>query len=174
MSERICRICDASFPYSGFARPYATCPDCRPGSTAECPGCRDTFTRRHAGQKFCGNACSLARYTSDPEHQRTAGKVGGRVRGEQLTRERTTDWYSKRDGEHVHRVVAAEVLGRPLEPEEVVHHEDLNKMNNDPENLIVFPSQTDHARHHRLNHPGAPCECPGIRLKEVMPHDLTR
>ena len=54
---------------------------------------------------------------------------------------------------------------------EVVHHEDEdNKQNNDPANLIVFPDQGAHARHHRLRHLGQPsCDCGGIRLKEVMP-----
>jgi hypothetical protein len=51
-----------------------------------------------------------------------------------------------------------------------VHHEDENKKNNDPWNLIVFPAQAIHAKHHKLNHCGFPCPCPGIRLKEVMPN----
>ena len=44
------------------------------------------------------------------------------------------------------------------------------KQNNHPHNLIVFPGQSAHARHHKLNHCGlAECDCGGIRLKEVMP-----
>lgn len=38
----------------------------------------------------------------------------------------------------VHRVVAEQKLGRPLEPWEVVHHKDRNKLNNDPRNLWSF------------------------------------
>ena len=56
--------------------------------------------------------------------------------------------YAKHYGKHLHRVVAEEMLGRPLVKGEVVHHIDENKQNNDPSNLMVFPSQADHARHH--------------------------
>lgn len=36
-------------------------------------------------------------------------------------------------------------------PGEVVHHKDGNKMNNSPENLEVFPSQSVHAKLHGLS-----------------------
>ena len=45
----------------------------------------------------------------------------------------------------LHRLVAQERLGRPLLPEEVVHHRDGNSMNNAVENLLVLPSQRYHA-----------------------------
>lgn len=47
-----------------------------------------------------------------------------------------------------HREVAAQKLGRPLLPIEVVHHIDEDKMNNDPQNLIVFRTGADHSAHH--------------------------
>ena len=56
-------------------------------------------------------------------------------------------------------------------PEEVVHHEDLNKQNNDPANLIVFATTGEHSRHHILGHVGLPaCACECIRLEGVMPN----
>lgn len=39
-------------------------------------------------------------------------------------------------------------LGRSLTAEEVVHHIDLNKHNNEPSNLAVLPDQAMHARIH--------------------------
>lgn len=44
-----------------------------------------------------------------------------------------------------HRQIAAEMLGRPLLPGEIVHHRDGDSTNNDPSNLLVLPSQSYHA-----------------------------
>jgi hypothetical protein len=45
-----------------------------------------------------------------------------------------------------HRILAEEKLGRTLERREIVHHRDGDKLNNTPENLMVMPSQSEHAR----------------------------
>lgn len=59
--------------------------------------------------------------------------------------------YVKSFGRHTHRMVAARMLGRKLKPGEVVHHIDGNKRNNAPENLMVFSSQSEHAKWHGLH-----------------------
>jgi len=52
-----------------------------------------------------------------------------------------------------HRLVAEYWLGRLLLPREVVHHEDRDKLNNDPWNLWLFPSQAEHQAHHKRDSP---------------------
>lgn len=48
-----------------------------------------------------------------------------------------------------HVMVAEEKLGRLLKDSEVVHHEDENKQNNNPDNLFVFATNADHSRFHK-------------------------
>lgn len=49
-----------------------------------------------------------------------------------------------------HRLVAERKLGRYLKKTEVVHHIDENKTNNDEDNLIVFRTNADHVRFHKI------------------------
>lgn len=50
---------------------------------------------------------------------------------------------------YLHRLVAEqEILHRPIKKEEVVHHIDENKFNNNPNNLLVFKTKNDHAAFH--------------------------
>lgn len=48
-----------------------------------------------------------------------------------------------------HRVAAEYYLGRALQPDEVVHHKDGNRLNNTKENLEVLASQSEHMKLHR-------------------------
>lgn len=55
--------------------------------------------------------------------------------------------YIKLMGRHKHRVIAELMIGRRLNPSEVVHHIDGNKRNNAPENLMIC-TKAEHARIH--------------------------
>ena len=60
-----------------------------------------------------------------------------------------------------HIVVAEAKIGRPLAKGEVVHHLDHDRLNNDPGNLVVVAS---HSEHIRLYHPNG-------RHRKSMPRD---
>lgn len=48
-----------------------------------------------------------------------------------------------------HRLTAELLLGRFLLKQEVIHHIDFNKTNNDIRNLMLFPSNKEHMSFHR-------------------------
>jgi len=56
--------------------------------------------------------------------------------------------YLKYKGRSAHRAVAEEMMGRSLKSGEVVHHIDCNTHNNDPLNLLVLPSMSEHTKLH--------------------------
>ena len=163
-----CPRCGSTFTQpsgKGRSRKYCS-PDCH-HTEFKCASC-GAVKRGYPGKKFCSTECRVTTLTKtnlDPETQRSRGRRGG------ATRRGTASpgSYLKIEGKHEHRTVAAEVLGRPLEPGEIVHHEDRDKHNNDPRNLIVFVDQSNHARHHKLGHVNhEPCACEGIRLREKV------
>lgn len=47
-----------------------------------------------------------------------------------------------------HQIVAEQLLGRPLLPNEIVHHIDFDKTNNSPDNLYVYAGE----HYHRIGH----------------------
>ncbi len=100
----------------------------------------------------------------NPEHQAVAAKAAGVALASLLRGSGKGNRYIKEDCQHQHRTVAERVLRRKLLAEEVVHHEDRDKRNNDPSNLFVFANQADHARHH--GHGFKPCPCSFIRLED--------
>ena len=60
----------------------------------------------------------------------------------------SADWYRKVDYRHEHRVVMEKFLGRPLRPDEVIHHKDHNKKNNAITNLELM-TRAEHMHEHR-------------------------
>lgn len=101
---------------------------------------------RSKSSKYCSSECKMtmqgeiARSTSEcrAARRRGRGQHGGSVKS-------TT--YLKIHGRHIHRVVMESILGRSLQPGEVVHHKDGNRHNNLPENLVLTV-QSDHVRLH--------------------------
>lgn len=98
---------------------------------------------------LCGKHAQRLRRYGDPLYVTPEAQRRANNRTAQLARVQAVrpDTYRKRHGRHEHRVVAEQMLGRPLAPGEIVHHVDGNKHNNDPSNLQVM-SQSEHLREH--------------------------
>ena len=84
------------------------------------------------------------RVTSDEERKRRCREAALIRCGDQA--KPTT--YRKLHNRHAHRVIAEQIIGRPLRPGEIVHHIDGDKHNNSPSNLQVM-TQSEHIALHR-------------------------
>lgn len=86
---------------------------------------------------------------------KAANWKGGRiVKGEYIFTYAPNHPQATKDNQHVqeHRLVMEKVLGRYLEPYEVVHHRDGNKKNNDPDNLEVKTRGRHVSEHFKASH----------------------
>lgn len=101
--------------------------------------------------RFCGRFCAWYRLIG-PEASAQAARASAKARGDKQ-RGRGKIGYVKRGGRHEHRVLVEAQIGRRLTFNEVVHHIDGNKHNNDLSNLVVLTRQT-HMREHGLGIPG--------------------
>jgi hypothetical protein len=92
----------------------------------------------------CGGRTSLNRHSQPNRyihgHNRRGTSVGWQEGGY---------WYFRIDGRNIafHRWVAEQTLGRPLARDEVVHHVNGDKLDNDPDNVVVL-TRAEHQRLH--------------------------
>ena len=124
-------------PRSGGRKDY--------GEIRECEHCKKTFFAlyRKVG-KFCSNKCQ----THLGNHPRwNGGKIISDL-GYVLVK---APWhpYNRKGYYSQHRLIVEANIGRLLEPEEVVHHIDGNKLNNSIDNLSVM-TQREHMMLHQM------------------------
>lgn len=107
-----------------------------------CEHCSGTFTRPprdlQRNPRFCSRKCAAEGQKRGGNRLRTGG---GYIRIYQPGGATVAE----------HRLVMEERLGRPLQPEELVHHIDGVKWNNDPANLQVVTAK-EHAAIHLTLH----------------------
>lgn len=121
-----------------------------------CANCGTAFTPYEFKDRprYCSKHCIWVA-TKGPEYNAELGRKSAKKSGDTQRGRGEGKAYRKLNGRHEHRVVAEQMLGRPLAAKEIVHHKDGNILNNAPDNLAVM-TQGEHMREHGIGIPGKP------------------
>ena len=154
-----CNQCETAFDYRSRGRERLFCSrSCsdiywhlrgrkphEPVEEVSCVVCSKQWKPAHSNReaRFCSPTCA-AKGTNASARIRTPE---AKEKADNAKRSKGSKGYVKRGGKHEHRKVVEEELGRPLRSDEIVHHDDENKQNNDPTNLILT-NRADHLREH--------------------------
>lgn len=150
-----CKVCGTTFLASRPTQQTcsATCAhEAMKLPTKPCEQCHKTFRPKSSRVRYCGRACSA-------KASGLAKRKGPHLnaKGYVVLYEPDHPMAMKTGYVLEHRKVAAEMVGRMLQPDEVVHHRNEIKTDNRPENLAVL-TKADHDRIPKP--PPKPIECP--------------
>lgn len=95
---------------------------------------------------FCSRQCHMKFMNRELNPSRMTPEVREKIHNSRVDTG-SNKGYQKTYGRHTHRIIAEQILGRPLKSDEIVHHIDGNKRNNNPDNLMVM-TQSEHAHLH--------------------------
>lgn len=103
-----------------------------------CLNCGSEFVvvSRHKDKKFCCTKCA----TDNRRNKKRTATLGSN--GYKYV------WFANGSGQKEHRFIIEQIIGRKLDRDEVVHHIDGNRSNNDISNLVVM-SRGEHSALHR-------------------------
>lgn len=122
----------------------------KPNYKGICKYCMEEFEtyRNKTAQepKFCSVQCTGRYQTNEKNPAYNGGKY--LCNGYHALFLPDHPYASKKNIVLEHRVIMEKKIGRYLKPEEVVHHKDGIKTNNDPNNLILFKNNSDHMKYH--------------------------
>lgn len=130
---------------------------------------RPPSQRKRSSRAFCCRECHMKTLNEELNPTRMTPEVREKLRAFHLDCGAGVS-YAKIYGKHAHRVKAEEILKRKLKPGEIVHHIDGNKRNYAPENLMVFPSQSEHMKWHMAHDPKYKRATKGGETNEVPTH----
>ena len=146
---RKCEVCGKEFyvyPYRKVGKYCSqTCYHNASRVKKACENCGKIIENYKTGKKYCCAKCASDHRRNAPRVA-TTGKDGYRY-----------VWFADGHGEKEHRFLLENALGKKLNKDEVVHHIDGNKSNNDIGNLAVM-TLGEHSRIHRIkeNENGVP------------------
>ena len=125
-----------------------------------CPGCgkkrwirNDYYNKAFRDGTYTGlcKSCRCTQHIGE-KNPNWRGGISTRTDGYRLVKiDEDHPFYCMADHQgyaRENRLVVAQHIGRPLTDEETVHHIDGNRVNNDIENLRLFPSNGDHIAYH--------------------------